>query len=72
MAVSLSFISRAGEVKIAENGISTGYSEEIATQILSEDEITALIDLHEGNAEATAWGCDLTHEYININPDYRS
>ena len=72
MAVSLSFISSAGEIKIAENGVSTGYSEETATQILSEDEITALIDLHEGSAEATAWGCDLTHEYININADYRS
>ena len=70
--VSLIFRSRAGEVLIAEDGVSTGYSEEEATKILSEDEITAVIDIMEGNEQATAWGCDLTHEYITINADYRS
>lgn len=70
--VDLSFSSRSGTVKIAENGVDTGYSEDLATKILSEDEITALIDLKMGNAGATAWGCDLTHEYITINADYRS
>ena len=52
-----------------ENSVSTGYSEEIATKILSEDEVTALIDMKMGDACATAWGCDLTHEYVNINAD---
>ncbi len=70
--VDLSFVSAAGEVEIAHNSVSTGYSEELATKILSEKEITAVIDIHEGDREATAWGCDLTHEYININADYRS
>ena len=72
MKVDLTFTSSAGTVKIAENGVSTGYSEEKATQILSQEEITALIDIKEGSASATAWGCDLTHEYISINADYRS
>lgn len=70
--VDLTFSSKAGSVKIAENSVDTGYSEELATKILSDDEITAIIDIHEGDAEATAWGCDLTHEYISINADYRS
>ena len=70
--VDLWFESRAGKLKIIENGVDTGYSEETATKILSEDEITAIIDLKEGEACATAWGCDLTHEYISINADYRS
>lgn len=70
--VDLYFKSSAGELKIVEDSVSTGYSEEKATEILSQPEITALIDIKMGNAEATAWGCDLTHEYISINADYRS
>ena len=70
--VDLVFRSAAGEVVIARDGVSTGYSEELATKILSEAEITAVIDIKEGNESATAWGCDLTHEYITINADYRS
>ena len=66
------FISAAGSLKIIENGISTGYSEEEATRILSEKEITARIDIKEGSERAVAWGCDLTHAYITINADYRS
>ncbi len=70
--VDLYFESAAGKLKIIENGTDTGYSEETATKILSENHITAWIDLKEGVEEATAWGCDLTHEYISINADYRS
>lgn len=70
--VDISFISKAGELKIVEDSVSTGYSEELATKILSEEEVTALIDVKMGDAKATAWGCDLTHEYVNINADYRS
>ena len=70
--VDLAFESKAGFVQIARNSVSTGYSEEEATKILSENEITAIIDIHEGDQEATAWGCDLTYEYISINADYRS
>lgn len=70
--VDLYFESAAGKLKIIENGVSTGYSEEVATKILSEDHVTAIADVKMGDAAATAWGCDLTHEYVNINADYRS
>ena len=70
--VELYFESAAGKLKIIENGVSTGYSEELATKILSEEHVTAIADLKLGEASATAWGCDLTHEYVNINADYRS
>lgn len=70
--VDLYFESRAGRLLIFSGGVSTGYSEEEATRILSEKEVTARIDLHMGEAQATAWGCDLTHEYVSINADYRS
>ncbi len=64
--------SRAGKIKVAENGIDTGYSEDEATKILSEDEVTIICDVKMGDAEATAWGCDLTYDYVKINADYRS
>lgn len=70
--VDLYFESKAGKLKIIENGVSTGYSEELATKILSEEHVTAIADIKMGEASATAWGCDLTHEYVNINADYRS
>lgn len=70
--VDLYFESAAGKLKIIENGVSTGYSEELATKILSEEHVIAIADLKLGEASATAWGCDLTHEYVNINADYRS
>ena len=70
--VDLYFESKAGKLKIIENGVSTGYSEDEATKILSEDYVTAIADVKMGTATATAWGCDLTHEYVNINADYRS
>lgn len=70
--VDLYFRSRAGELKIIENGVSTGYSEEFATKILSEPEITVIADVKQGEAAATAWGCDLTYDYVKINGDYRS
>ena len=70
--VDLFFESKAGKLQIIENGMATDYSEEVATKILSEPEITATADIKMGDYSATAWGCDLTHEYININADYRS
>ena len=70
--VDLYFESRAGKIKIMENGVSTGYSEEEATKILSENEVTAIADVKMGDASATAWGCDLTYDYVKINADYRS
>ena len=70
--VDLFFESKAGKLQIIENGVATDYSEEVATKILSEPEITATADIKMGDYSATAWGCDLTHEYVNINADYRS
>lgn len=64
--------SKVGTIKIVENGIATDYSEETATKILSEEEVIAKMDIKEGNETATAFGCDLTYEYVKINGDYRS
>ena len=54
------------------DGNVTDYSEEEATQILSASEVRVLVDMKEGDGEATAWGCDLTYDYVKINADYRS
>ncbi len=52
--------------------MATDYSEEFATKILSQSEVTAIADIKAGEGKATAWGCDLTYDYIKINADYRS
>ncbi len=70
--VDIYFESKAGKLKIVENGVDTGYSEEKATEILSQEEVTAIADIKSGSEEATAWGCDLTYDYVKINGDYRS
>lgn len=70
--VDLYFESKAGKIKIIENGVATGYSEEEATRILSEEAVTAIADVKMGTCTATAWGCDLTYDYVKINADYRS
>lgn len=70
--VDLYFESAAGKLKIIENGVALSYSEEDATRILSEPEVTATADIKLGEATATAWGCDLTFDYVKINADYRS
>ena len=70
--VDLYFESAAGKIKIIENGVATDYIEEEATKILSEKEVTAIADVKMGTFSATAWGCDLTYDYVKINADYRS
>ena len=70
--VDLYFESKAGKIQIIENGVAVDYSEEEATKILSEDAVTAIADVKMGDCTATAWGCDLTYDYIKINADYRS
>lgn len=70
--VDLTFESAAGSMKIIENGVALDYSEEQATKILSEEEVIVIADVKMGDAEATAWGCDLTYDYVKINADYRS
>lgn len=70
--VSVSLASKAGEIHVCENGAGVDFSEEIAKTVLSEDEIEILVYLNQGDAQATAWGCDLTYDYVKINGDYRS
>lgn len=70
--VDLYFESAAGKIQIIKDGVAVHYSEDMATKILSEPEVTALADLKTGSATATAWGCDLTYDYVKINADYRS
>ncbi|MCR5322132.1 MAG: bifunctional ornithine acetyltransferase/N-acetylglutamate synthase [Lachnospiraceae bacterium] len=70
--VDLYYESAAGKMKIVENGMGTGYDEKQATKVLSEEAVTVHVDMHAGEAEATAWGCDLSYDYVKINADYRS
>ncbi len=70
--VDLYFQSKSGRIYIYGEGIAKDYSEEEATKVLSDEEVTIYVDMHMGEAEATAWGCDLSYEYVKINADYRS
>ena len=70
--VDLFLESAAGTVQILSDGVALPYSEEKATEILSEEKVKILADLKLGDGKATAWGCDLTHGYVDINADYRS
>ena len=70
--IELFFESKSGRIQIYKDGIASDYSEEEATKILSEEEVTVLVDMKMGEAEAAAWGCDLTYDYVKINADYRS
>ena len=70
--VSVSLESEAGSVLVCQHGAGVAFSEEEAAKILAEEEIVTKIDLHQGEAAAKAWGCDLTYDYVKINGDYRS
>lgn len=70
--VSVDFASKAGQVRVCENGFGVDFSEDEAYKILSEDEVIILIDLNSGDNPAVAWGCDLTYDYVKINAEYRS
>lgn len=71
-AVDLYIESEYGKLQLVKGGFATDYSEEAATKILSAKEVTAIADMKQGEASATAWGCDLTFDYVKINADYRS
>ncbi|NLD88528.1 MAG: bifunctional glutamate N-acetyltransferase/amino-acid acetyltransferase ArgJ [Clostridiales bacterium] len=70
--VDISFSSAAGRIKVCENGAGLPFDEELAKKILTENEVVIEALLREGSCEATAWGCDLTYDYVRINGDYRS
>ena len=70
--VDVSFKSCAGTIDVCKNGAGIDFSEEIAKKVLLEKEIEIIIGLNDGDAKATAWGCDLTYDYVKINGDYRT
>lgn len=70
--VDVSFVSVAGEILVCKDGAGVDFSEEVAKKILLEHDITIKIELNSGSGEATAWGCDLTYDYVRINGDYRT
>ena len=70
--IDVSFKSAAGQVDVCKNGAGIDFSEETAKEVLTEKEIQVLIELNSGSFDATAWGCDLTYDYVKINGDYRT
>ena len=70
--VELFFQGENGTIQIFKDGVACDYSEEEASKILAEPEVRILVDMKSGEAEACAWGCDLTYDYVKINADYRS
>ncbi|MBR2281468.1 MAG: bifunctional ornithine acetyltransferase/N-acetylglutamate synthase [Spirochaetales bacterium] len=70
--IDVAFRSAAGTVEVCKDGAGIDFSEEIAKKVLSEKEIDILVNLNSGDQDATAWGCDLTYEYVKINGDYRT
>ncbi len=70
--IDVKFMSRAGEILVCENGRGVAFSEELAKTILLRRHLAIDIDMKSGDADATAWGCDLSYEYVRINGDYRS
>jgi len=70
--VDVAFRSKKGEILVCRDSVEIGFSEEKAAEILRDDDIDILVTLHEGDGTATAWGCDLTYEYVKINGDYRT
>lgn len=70
--VNVELTSKAGSIRVCENGTGCPFSEEAAKKILLESEIVISVSIGSGNSEATAWGCDLTYDYVKINGDYRS
>lgn len=70
--VDITIKSEKGSIQLVSNGMATDFDEEQATEILSPEVVTAVVDVKSGDGKATAWGCDLTYDYVKINADYRS
>lgn len=71
-AIDVDFLSAAGTISVCRNGAGVDFSETQAKKVLSAAEITILVTAHDGNAQSTGWGCDLTYDYVRINGDYRT
>jgi len=70
--VDIYFESKAGSISVIEHGVAPEFDEDLALKILSEEEVTVRCEMNEASGSATAWGCDLTYDYVKINADYRS
>ena len=70
--VDVTFSSDVGQVQVCCQGAGVDFDEELAKSVLSQDEVVIQVDLHEGDSQATCWGCDLTYDYVKINGDYRT
>ena len=70
--IDVSFASEKGEIAVCKNGAGVSFSEETAKEILLEKEINILVNLNDGEFSSSAWGCDLTYDYVKINGDYRT
>ena len=70
--IDVSFSSAKGVIEVCHNGSGVDFSEEMAKEILLEKEIDILVELNDGDASVSAWGCDLTYDYVKINGDYRT
>ena len=70
--VDISFSSAAGQIMVCQNGAGLDFDEDIAKKVLTQEQVCISVDLKEGTAQATAWGCDLTYDYVKINGDYRT
>ena len=70
--INVWFKSKKGQIIVCQNGSGVDFSEEKAKEILLEKEIVIAVDLNDGNFASTAWGCDLTYDYVKINGDYRT
>lgn len=70
--IDVAYVSAAGRLEVCKDGVAIPFSEELAKKILTEDAIVIEVRLHDGEASAVAWGCDLTYDYVKINGDYRT
>jgi len=70
--IDVDIVSSKGKVTVCNNGAGVDFDEDVATNVLNNDEFTIVVDMHDGEFDATAWGCDLTYDYVKINADYRT
>ena len=72
MNIDVDLSSKAGVLPVCRGSHAIGFSEEVASAVLREEEVDIEVDLHDGEEESYAWGCDLTYDYVKINGEYRT